>query len=593
MITKGVEKNRAPKEWLIPPPHPRRDELAAALRVSPVVAQVLLNRGIEDAETARQFLRPAASDLIPPEDLPGASEAAERIAAAIRDRRRIVLFGDYDVDGITGVSILWHCLRLAGGDPAFYIPHRLEEGYGISVEAMESLATDGAQLIVSVDCGVTAMEPARIARERGVELIITDHHSPHRAADGSLELPDALLVHPGLINAKGEAYPNPHLSGAGVALKVAWAVAQNLSGAKKVSDDFRAFLIDAMGLAALGTIADIVPLLGENRIIAHHGLLGLPQSRLAGVRALIASAGLTGKALDGYDIGFKMAPRLNAIGRMGHAQLAVQLLTRADEGEAMRIAENLEQQNKARQTLERKIAGEAEELVRAQEQDADSVRAIVLASHGWHAGVIGIVASRMTEMFGKPTVMIALEDGTGQGSARSIRNFALNEVLADCAEHLITYGGHAMAAGLRIQADRVDAFRTAFQNRAGQLLTAGDLVPKLRVDDVVSLDRLNESLVKELKLLAPFGAGNPAARLATDWLDVFGDPRTVGATGTHLQLQLTDGRTRCKGIAFGQAKASAQLADHRRCRVVFEPVINEWNGRRSVEMQVLDIKFPE
>lgn len=590
MVFQGREKNQMPKDWLIPPPHPLRDELAAALRISPVVAQVLLNRGIEDAETARQFLRPAASDLIPPERLPGAAEAAERIAAALRDGRRIVLFGDYDVDGITGVSILWHCLKLAGGDPAFYIPHRLEEGYGISAEAITSLADEGAELIVSVDCGVTAVEPARIARERGVELIITDHHAPHRGADGAMELPDALIVHPGLSEG---SYPNPHLSGAGVALKVAWAIAQNLSGAKKVSEEYRAFLIDAMGLAALGTIADIVPLLGENRIIAHHGLLGLPQSRLAGVRALIASAGLAGKALDGYDIGFKIAPRLNAIGRMGHAQVAVELLTRADEASAMKIAANLEQQNKARQSLERKIAGEAEQMVRAQGQDADSVRAIVLASHGWHAGVIGIVASRMTEMFGKPTVMIALENGSGQGSARSVRNFALNEALADCKEYLVTYGGHAMAAGLRIKAERVDEFRTAFQNRAGQLLTPRDLMPSLRVDDVVSLDRLNESLVKELKQLAPFGAGNPAARLATDWLDVFGDPRTVGSTGTHLQLQLTDGRTRCKGIAFGQAKASGQLADHRRCRVVFEPVINEWNGRRSVEMQVLDIKFPE
>lgn len=582
-----------PKDWVIAPPAEGREALARQLGVHPVTAQFLCNRGIADVEAARRFLRPQYSDILPPEAIPATQAAAERIAKAIKDGERIVLYGDYDVDGITGVSILWHCLRLAGAAPDFYIPHRLEEGYGINVEAIDTIADDGAKLIISVDCGVTAIEAAAKAKARGVDLIITDHHEPKTDADGAPQLPDTLIVHPRL-NAKGETpYPNHDLCGAGVAFKLAWAIAQRISNAKKVTPEFRDFLVDATAMAALGTIADVVPLVGENRIIARNGLLSLPQSKLAGIRALIMSSGLTGKKLEGYDVGFKIGPRLNAIGRMGHARLAVEMLTRASPEEALKIANHLEQQNKARQSLERKIAAEAREMVIEQGQNADTVRAIVLASEGWHAGIIGIVASRLVDEFGRPAIMIALENGTGQGSGRSIANFPLDKALNACAEHLITCGGHAMAAGLRIEARKVDAFRTAFQNRAGQLLTPADLRPKLRIDDVLPLSMLNEKLVSDFGQLEPFGAGNAAPLLATDWLDVVGEPRTVGSASTHLQVTLSDGRTQCKGIAFGQAKLRPQLMDHRRCRVAFRPILNEWNNRRSVEMQIVDFQLPE
>jgi single-stranded-DNA-specific exonuclease len=582
-----------PKDWLIAPPAPQRETLARTLRISPVVAQVLANRGIETVEAARQFIKPQLSDILPPETMPGATAAAERIAAAVKGGEKIILVGDYDVDGITGVSILWHCLRLAGAEPGFYIPHRLEEGYGISSEAIDSIADEGARLIITVDCGVTALEPAARAKARGVDLIITDHHTPHTDPSGRPVLPEAMLVHPGIARPGEPPYGNPDLCGSGVALKLAWAIAQKMSNARKVSDQFRDFLVDAIALAALGTIADVVPLVGENRLIAHHGLLGLPQSRLPGIRALIQSAGLTGKQLEGYDIGFRLAPRLNAIGRMGYARPAVEMLTRADPAEAVRIADNLEQQNRARQTLERRIAGEAHNLVKKQEQDSDTVRAIVLASTNWHAGVIGIVASRIVEEFGRPVIMIALEDGLGQGSGRSIRHFPLHEALAACSEHLLTYGGHAMAAGLRIEASKIDAFRECFQARAGQLLTPADLRPKLQIDDVASLSQLNEQLVAELARLEPFGAGNPAPALASDWLEIAGDPRLVGTPPNHLQVTLTDGHGQCKGIAFGQAKIRSELLDHRRCRVAFRPILNEWHGRRSVEMQIFDFQFPQ
>lgn len=582
-----------PRDWVIHQPASQRDSIARALRVSPIVAQVLCNRGVTDDAAARRFLKPSIADLPPPEELPGATHAAERILDAVRAGRKIVIFGDYDVDGVTAVSILWHCLRLIGADPQYYIPHRLEEGYGISADALRTFASEGAQLVITVDCGITAVEPARLARELGVELIITDHHTPCTRDDGSLDLPDAILVHPGLPNGGASPYPNRDLCGAGVAFKLAWAIAQCASKSKKVRPELREFLLEAVALAAMGTVADVVPLVGENRTLAYHGLLGLQQSKLHGIRALLRASGLADKKVEGFDVGFRLGPRLNAIGRMGHARLAVDLLTRASPDEATRLAEHLDQQNQARKTLERRILTEARAMVAASGQDAEDVRAIVLASPEWHAGVIGIVAGRIAEAYCKPAVLIALENGVGQGSARSIRNFPLNEALADCREHLISFGGHAMAAGLKIAADRVDPFREALRRRATSVLTPRDMTPKLHIDDVVELRQLDAPLVADLARLEPFGAGNPAPLLATETLELAEEPRAVGSGGAHLQVTLREGRARCKGIAFGQAAIRPRLLDQRKCRVAFSPIINEWNGRRSVEMQIADFQFPK
>ncbi|HWL95548.1 MAG TPA: single-stranded-DNA-specific exonuclease RecJ [Phycisphaerae bacterium] len=581
-----------PRDWVIAAPWHDRDGLAQRLGTSPIVAQVLYNRGLTDESASRQFLAPQMTDILPPEAIPATLEAADRIAAAISAGRKIVLYGDYDVDGITGVSILWHCLKLAGANVDFYIPRRLEEGYGVNSEAIDTIANDGAGMIVTVDCGVTALEPAEKAKRRGVEFIITDHHEPHRAADGTAIVPEAVVVHPTVWKTGPSNYANPHLSGAGVALKLAWAVAQKLSNSQKVRPEFRDFLIDAVGLAALGTIADVVPLIGENRVIAHYGLRGLAQSRIPGVRALIATAKLSGKSLSGYDIGFKLAPRLNAIGRMGHAQIAVELLTRASDQEAVLIAQNLEKQNGDRQRLQSRIAKDAREMVISQRQNDDTIRGIVLHSAGWHAGVIGIVASKVTEEFGRPAVMIATENGVGQGSGRSVCNFALHEAFAHCGQHLISYGGHARAAGLKVETAKVADFTAAFQERAGKLLTPADLRPKLTLDDEIGLDDLCPELVTAFERLEPFGAGNTTPRLASGWLELYGEPRAVGTNKSHLQVTLTDGRHRCKGIAFGMAASAASLQDHRRCRVAFEPIINEWQGRRTAEMQIIDFQFP-
>ena len=573
---------RPEREWVIAAAHPDVERLSRAAHVDLLLAQLLLNRDVTTADACSAFLSPRLADLQPAARLPNAERAAERLLAARRSGKRIVIYGDYDVDGITATTILWHVLTLAGAQVDYYIPSRLDEGYGVNGDALEQIAAGGAGVVVTVDCGVTAIDEAERARQLGLELIITDHHEP------AATLPDALIVHP---TACGES-PNPNLSGAGVALKVAWAIAQQAGGAARVSSEFRDALVDATALAALGLVADVVPLVGENRIIASFGLRQLQKTRNNGLRALIDVAGLAGKrSYDEYDVGFRLAPRLNAIGRMGHAREAVELFTRADEARAKEIASELDRHNRERQGVEREIVDQAIEMVRARGFDRDGCRGIVLASENWHAGVIGIVASRLVDRFGRPTVLIALENGAGQGSGRSIPHFPLHEVLNACDEHLISHGGHAMAAGVKVAADKVDAFTHAFQAEAAQRLTSRDLVRKLRIDDEISLAQMTPELIDAVRLMQPFGAGNPRPMLASGPLELAEPPRAVGATGAHLSFTAREGSTYRRAIAFGRGARLQELAERGPFRLAFEPIINEWNGRRKVELKVTDWQF--
>ncbi len=578
-----MNTNRVQKKWIMAAPTAECESLARSWGVAPVVAQLLCNRGLPPDHSCESFLSPQLRDLHPPDLLPGARQAAQLIADAIREGRRIVLYGDYDVDGTTGLAILWHMIRLAGGEVNFYVPHRIEEGYGVNLDAAKRLADEGAELIVTVDCGITAVEAAEELSIRGVSFIVTDHHTPQDRLPRA-----AAIVHPSV----GGTYPNPHLSGAGVAFKLAWELARRVCGTEKVSPEYRELLQEMLPLAALGTIADVVPLIGENRIIARHGLQALPTTRLAGVRSLIESAGLAGGKIGCYDVGFKLAPRINAAGRMGHARLAVELFTRADAARSREIALYLEEHNRSRQSVERKTVKQACEMIDRDNLAGDARRAIVLAAEGWHAGVIGIVASRIVGRYHRPAVMIALTNGEGQGSARSIRNFDLAASLADCAEHLIAHGGHAAAAGLRIAADRIADFTEAFVELANQRLTADDLTPKLRLDAEVLLSEMSLATTEAILGLGPFGAGNPKPLLSTDWLELAAEPRCVGSGGDHLQASFRQNGAQIKGIGFGLASELEDLKLHRRCRVAFEPIINDFNGRRSVEMQIADFQFP-
>ena len=497
-----------------------------------------------------------------------------------------MIYGDYDVDGVTATTILWHVLTLAGADVRFYIPSRLDEGYGVNREALESIAADGGQVVITVDCGITAVEEVERARELGLEIIITDHHQPREQLPGA-----AAIVHP---TACGPS-ENPHLSGAGVALKIAWALAQELCGTARVNAAFREFLLDATAFTSLGLIADVVPLVGENRIITSYGLRHLCRVRNPGLQALLAVSGLADKRRpDDFDVGFMLAPRLNAIGRLGHARLAVELFTRADADRAREIAAALDAHNRQRQEVEKKILKQAEAMVLEKGLNRDAHRGIVLASPEWHPGVIGIVASRLVSRFGRPTIMIALDQDQdqGQGSGRSIRHFPLHEVLAACDEHLLSHGGHAMAAGVKLRSDQLDAFTEAFLAQAGQRLTPVDLQPTLRLDDEVELVALSIEWVQTMERLAPFGEGNPRPCLATTPVELI-ESRTVGRGGTHLQFTVRQGSTYRKAIAFGRGSQAAEFEQHRHIRLAFEPIINEWNGRRSVELKVADWKPAE
>ncbi len=583
------------KRWVLPDPDPQAAaELARHLKISLVSAQILLNRGFTcgDLDAGRKFLRPQLADLIEPGDLPGIAPAADRIAKAVRDNEKITIYGDYDVDGITATAILWHALVTLGisrDKLGTYIPHRVDEGYGLNAEALVKLADEGANVIVSVDCGITACDQAILARERGVDLIITDHHE-WRNTDGIPTLPDAFAcVHPRLPG--NTPYENPELTGAGVAFKLAWEVGKRLSGGPKVSDDMKWFLVDALALAALGTIADVAPLIGENRVIARYGLGGLTKTKLFGLRALIDSAGLGGCDLDSMDVGFKLAPRLNACGRMGHAQDAVEMLTAATPGRAKDIAEFLEGENRRRQTTERAITKQAIEQVHDNGWDSDDHRAIVVAASDWHVGVVGIVASRLVDIFHRPAIVLALDgEGGAGGSGRSIDGFHLAHALQSCASLLDSHGGHAMAAGMHLQAGNIDAFREQFVSLARADLSAEDLLPCLKADVEIDLSTVNAALETELSRLGPFGRGNPRPTLILRGLTVL-TARAVGKTGDHLQLQLDDGtgRNRIKGIAFGCGELATKLRGGDKIDLAGSLNLNEWNGRTTVELEIKDV----
>jgi single-stranded-DNA-specific exonuclease len=580
------------RRWTIAPPHPQAGLLASQLKVSPLVAQVLLNRGIETADDGQKFLKPNLKLLHEPSLIPGLELASERIAKAVRDREKIVIYGDYDVDGITAVSILWHALKVLGGDVHYYIPHRLEEGYGLNAEAVAEICSEGAKLIVTVDCGVTAIEPARIAREHGVDLIITDHHEWRECTEThQAMLPDVhSIVHPRLPGDR-PAYPNPHLCGAGVAFKLAWGIGKAVVGANRVTHAYRAFLLDATALAALGTIADVVPLVGENRVLAAFGLGGLQASKLTGIRALIESAQLTGQTLDSYHVGFRLGPRLNASGRMGHAKLAVEMLTDASPERAMEIGIFLESQNRERQAIERGILEQAIQQAILLGCDRDDCRAVVLGGEGWHPGVIGIVASRIVERFHRPAVMIALNNGHGSGSARSIAGFHLAHALDACGEHLETHGGHEMAAGLKMQSGKLVAFREAFCAHAAQMLTPEQLMPEIYLDASATLGQISEALVKDLQRLGPFGQGNRKPMLCVKNVTIASPPRRVGKTANHVQLLVKQGSGTMQCIMFNAADGFEKMFPKGSdVDLAVEAQLNEYNGYVSVQLRVEDIR---
>ena len=579
------------KQWRFDPQTqrtgPEAEELAATLGVHAIVAELLLRRGLADTDDARAFLGPKLTDLKDPADVPGAVDAAKRIVRAISDRQPIVIYGDYDVDGITASAILWHMLTQLGADDVnTYVPHRIDEGYGINNEAIEQIIADARPLIVSVDCGITAVEQAKIAKDAGVDLVITDHHEFDPA-----NLPDAFaLVHPALRPADPDDVPSP-LCGAGVALKLAWQIAREHCGSERLPETIRDLLMDMLSLAALGTVADVVPLVGENRVITSYGLGQIKRTRFAGLNAMIDAASLRDETIDAYHVGFVLGPRLNACGRMGHARDAVHLLTDASDDEAAQVASFLTTENNRRRTTERKIVLEATQMVIDRGADKPDCRAIVLGKEGWHPGVLGIVASRLVDTFAKPVVMLSIEQDEARGSARSVEGVSIHDALAHCDKYLTSYGGHAMAAGVRLAAADIEAFTEQLVDHVNGILTPEDLKPTLNIDIVCSLADLTVDMVRQLQKLAPFGRGNPAPVACVRNVSMAYPPRRVGNNGAHLKLTVTQQGKYADAIAFGMGDLASDLPGGIEMDIAFEPTLNTWQGRTTAQMQVKDVRL--
>ncbi len=559
-------------------------ELSRQLRLPALVAQVLVARGYETADSARDFLDAKITDLHDPSLLPGVPEAVERVMAAIADKRRITVYGDYDVDGVTATSILWHCLKLADVNVDYYIPSRLEEGYGLNRDAIRQLhADDPDRLLITVDCGIASVEEARLAKELGLELIITDHH---QMADS---LPEAAcLVHPRL---PGTDYPFGELCGAGVALKLAWGVCQKLGDGKKASPSMREFLKQAVGLAALGTVADVVPLVGENRVIVRYGLSSLIERPSPGMTALMKVAGVeSGRALQSEDVGFSLAPRINAAGRLGQARLAVELLTTQDADRAKALADYLDELNKNRQTVERRTFKEAKAMVK-DHPEWDDQAALVLANHDWHPGVIGIVASRVCEQFEKPAILLSFshQDDVAGGSGRTFAGFDLHAGLTACAEHLVTFGGHQAAAGVKIEKTNIDAFRDAFSAYVAENHDVTDTDLELHVDAEVRLADLTHRAVTQIDGLGPFGSENQRPVFSATRVDLAEPPKRMGGGERHLSLRVRHYGTTLRAVAFGKGDWADEIAAvDGPISISFAPNINRFRGQENVELRLID-----
>jgi single-stranded-DNA-specific exonuclease len=583
VVTKRVWKF-PPHDWAT------TNEFAKRCGISPIVARLLLQRGVNTREAVQAFLHPKLADLRAPQELPGVVAATERILAAVSAGQEIVVYGDYDADGMTGTSILYLCLKQLQARVSYHLPSRTEEGYGLHVESVEKLAQRGKHFIITVDCGIASVAAAARARELGVTLIITDHHQPGEA------LPAAeVIVHPGL---PGSTYPFAGLCGAGVAFKLAWALAQQAAGGGRVDEPMRKLLLQLLGLAAIGTIADVVPLLDENRIIVRSGLKALAADPLLGVRKLMQLAKLSDRtSLSSEDVAFSLAPRLNAAGRLAQAQLGVELLTTQDDARAEALASYIEELNGNRETLERSITAAA--IKQAKELHAlNEDPAIVVAGPSWHPGVIGIVAGRLAERFHKPVVVIALDNlgvKSGTGSARSPNGVNLHEALESCRDLLVGGGGHAAAAGLRIEEKNIAAFRTAFCEACAEQLAQRTVEKIIAIDVEAPLGQLDLNTVELIESLAPFGAANPRPLLCATGVALAEPPKTMGKTGRHLSLNLTQHQARLRGVAFGQADNWLEELNTLPAAidVAFRPVINDFGGFRRVELHVVEWRRSE
>lgn len=553
----------------------RQKKISDDLGVSPIVAQLLINRGLESIDQARIFLKGGISELYNPFLMEGMHEAVSRIKKAIASKETILIHGDYDVDGVTSIAVLMFTLRRLGMDPHYYIPDRITEGYGLSEGGVQEAINKRATLVITVDCGMSSYEEVKILKEHNIDTIITDHH----------EAPRALPLAYAIVNPHQQscAYPDKNLSGVSVTFKLCEALCSEFNSKEAWKH---------LDLVSLGTISDVAPLTGENRILVKEGLKLLKNgSSNKGVRALMEASGLKKKDPGSFEIGFILGPRINASGRIGSARHAVELLLTDDDKEASVLAKRLDEANRERKRIEGFTLKEAMSKVEREINFKDH-KIIVLDNEDWHTGVIGIVASRISDRFYRPTILISIKDGVGRGSGRSIENFHLFDALMECGEILKECGGHKYACGLTILEKNLAAFKKTINEIANNVLRPEDLVPGLDIDMDIKLSSLDHKAIEEMAGLEPFGANNPQPVFCSKNLRLSRPPRII--KNDHIKLYVTDGNKNFEAIGFGLAKDSdieLSLKKSPEIDLAYTVSVNTWQGLNTIQLKIQDIHF--
>ncbi len=567
-------RTRPPARWLPPPTVDMRcvEELSAALSLPPVLCQLLVQRGYGDADAAKRFLRPRLEHISLPDTLRGMPQAVERIVRAIRSGETMLVHGDYDVDGMCSAALLTRALRQLGGTVQPFIPHRITDGYDLTDAGVRAAVAARATLVITADCGTSAREPIASLTALGIDVIVSDHHLPGGP------LPECVAI----LNPKqpGCESPDKDFAAVGIAFKLALAVTRALGGSE-------GFVFGLLDLVALASVADLAPLRGENRVFVRYGLKLLSETKNVGLRALIRASGLEGKPLTAGRVGFILAPRLNAVGRLGNAMRGVELLLTDDAGDANEIARELEELNQRRQSLDRKTLDEAMRMVDA--INLDETYGLVLAKEGWHAGVIGIVASRIVEQVSRPVVMVALEGETGKGSGRSIGAFDLHAGLASCQQHLIRFGGHRAAAGITVQTSLVPTLQRAFNDIARERLCADDLVPEQRIDLEVQGADVTDELEKLLQYFEPHGLGNPTPTLAWRGARIEVTPKRIGSTD-GVRTAVSNDSGAIAAIAWRLGDRAKLLDPAIPVDLAFKLDRDDYRGADRLQLNLVDVR---
>ncbi len=540
------------------------------LGISCVLAQLLINRGVINTADADKFLNTDLNNLLNPYLFDDMRKAADIIKTAGRNKEKVMIFGDYDVDGITSVALLKNTLLKIGVDVTHYIPHRIKEGYGLSKNILNIVKEKGAKLLITVDCGTNSREQIEHLRRANIDVIITDHHEP---SSGDVSVASA-MINPKI---KGEKYGYRDLAGVGVVYKLCQAL----------TDDS---LVEDLDLVSLGTIADVAPLNGENRIITKVGLSGLARTNKIGLKALLENCGIMNKKITSTSVGFILGPRINASGRMDTAETALKLMTADEKNQADELAKLLETYNRQRQKIENKIIEEALCEIERKVNFKDH-KIIVVANEGWHQGVLGVVASKLADRFYRPAIVISLNDGVGRGSGRSIKNFHLFNALSECKEFLNVFGGHSHAVGLGIDQDNVDDFKTKINLFAEENMSLEDLLPSLDIDMELKLADIDDKVIAELEMLEPFGSGNPEPLFYTRNLKLKGLPQLLGRD--TIKFWVNDGQFTYQAIGFGKGSLLDGLVKAGSFDMAYNTRMDSWQGETSIILEVKDIFFTE